>query len=419
MNKIWFQLRTGLTTSGRTLRSFASLLFICSLSSAVFAQSPSVRLTTIDGETVEGKLLASDSKRVQLEHYGAEREWESQTVLKLDFGNKSESTFSPLELGLVDGSKLKGTKLVGKEESWQFDDGTGAKQDFGPRVVRSLLVRSVTPDLAKAWNEALQEPSEADALILLRPGNVVDRVSGIISEVKDGSVVFDLDGQTIDVAFEKLVGLIWFRKQQDRMKPKIEIEFTDGSSMLSETLLIAQGTLTYRSIGGQDVVVPLSRISVLNYASANVKWLSEVPVLNSASEQRIAWKEDSGSVAKMMAPRFVSDGKQATSDASKSPEDLDLVFPSSGSFSFRVPEGFSRFRARLERSAGGNARSELTIEVWQDGQNISRLVFGTNDEKAELDVPVVAAKKIMLKLSSKSLLQVGSQLTWKQPRLTR
>jgi hypothetical protein len=59
------------------------------------------------------------------------------------------------------------------------------------------------------------------------------------------------------------------------------------------------------------------------------------------------------------------------------------------------------------------------VEVWQDDQNISRMVFGTGDENAELDVPVLSAKKIILKVSSKSRLQVGSQLTWKQPRLTR
>jgi hypothetical protein len=408
--------------ASRFLCSAATLL-VCLLCPKILAQaptqSPSVRLTTIDGEAVDGKLLASDSQSVQLEVYGGERQWESQKVLKLDFGHKSENNVSPLELGLVDGSKLKGVKLVGKEESWQFGDSSGTSQEFGAGVVRSLLVRNLTPDLANAWKEALQEPTEADALILLRPGNVVDRVGGIIREVKDGRVVFDLDGQALDVAFEKLLGLIWFRKQKDRIKPKIEIEFTDGSSVFAETLNVAQGNLTYRSIGGKDVLVPLSRISILNYASANVKWLAEVPVLSAVSDQRTEWKGDSGNIRKMMAPRFLSGNKQGIAIASMSPEDLDLVFPSAGAFTFRVPEGFSRFRARIERSGGGNARSELTVEVWQDDQNISRLVFGTGDENAELDVPVLSAKKIILKVSSKSRLQVGSQLTWKQPRLTR
>lgn len=395
------------------------LLGVIWLSPQSQAQNPSVRLTPIEGESFEGNLLAADSNRVELEVYGGKREWESSKVLKLELGRKMEASPAPLELGLVDGSKLKGTKLVGREEAWQFGDSSGASQEFGAGVVRSLLVRNLTTDLAKSWNEALQEPSEADALILLRPGNIVDRVGGVISEVKDGRVVFDLDGQTVDVAFEKLLGLIWFRKQQDRMKPKIEIEFTDGSSIFAETLNVDQGSLTYRSIGGKDVLVPISRISLLNYASANVKWLAEVPVLSSVSDQRIEWKGESENIRKMMAPQFVSGDKQATTNVSMNPEDLDLVFPSAGSFTFRVPEGFSRFRARIERSGGGNARSELTVEVWQDDQNISRLVFGTGDENAELDVPVLSAKKIILKVSSKSRLQVGSQLTWKQPRLTR
>ena len=419
MNRKRFQVRRRSDVSVRMLCGAAFLLFTCSLSSTGFSQSSSVRLTPIEGESVEGRLLVADAQRVQLEVNGGQREWESQKVLKLDFGNKSESKVSPLELGLVDGSKLKGTKLVGKEQAWQFGDSSGASQEFGPGVVRYLLVRNLTPDLANGWNDALREPAESDALILLRPGNVIDRVGGIISEVKDGRIVFDLDGQTVDVAFEKLLGVIWFRKQQERLKPKIEMEYTDGSSVFTESLEVAQGNVTYRSLGGKDVSLPIARIALLNYASANVKWLAEVQAISAVSDKRIEWKGESVNIEKVMAPQFVSSERKWNAGTGASPEDMDLLFPSSGAFTFRVPDGFSRFRTKIERSGVGTARSELMIEVLQDDQSISKLALGPATEKADLDVPVSPGKKIVLKVTSKGRLQVGSQLTWKQPRLTR
>lgn len=403
--------------TGRVL--LAVLLVAGWSASDIRGQAPSVRLLPIEGEAVEGNLLSADSKQVILEVYGGTREWESQKILKLELGRKGSSPTAPLELGLLDGSTLQGTQLIGREEAWQFVDTSGVILELGPGTLRSLRVRSLSPDLANAWSDALKETAESDSLILIRPGNVVDRVGGIISAVNDGKIAFDLGGELVDVPFDKLLGAIWFRKVSDRVKPKVEIQFIDSSCVFTDSLSVAQGNLTYRSVSDKDVVVPLSRIAALNYASANVRWLAEVPVLGSQSDQRIEWKGDAGRVGKVMAPQFVVSDRNGLVDASASPEDLDLVFPSAGSFIFRVPDGFSRFRSRLERSGAGNARSELLIEVLQDDQNISQLVLDPKDERKDLDVAVSGGKKVTLKVSSKSRLQVGCQLTWQQPRLTR
>jgi hypothetical protein len=380
---------------------------------------PSIRIVPIEGDMVDGKLLQADARSVQFELAGVPTTWESEKILKIEVAARGSGSAPPLELGLLDGSTLRGTKLVGKEQAWQFGDSSGGMQELGPGVVRSLLVRSLTPELAKAWNEALKESSDSDALILLRPGNVVDRVSGVISEVKDGKVVFDLDGQAVEVAFEKILGMIWFRKPPDRLKPKIEIELTDGSSILTETLSIAKDTLTFRSLSGRDISIPLARVSILNYANANVQWLADVPVLKSMSDRRMDWKSESGPLEKILSPRFVSSRGQAGGSAPMNSEDLDLVFLAPGSITFRVPEGFTRLRAKVQRSGNGNQRSDLSIEVQQDDQIVFEHAFKNTDDAFDLDIPVVGGKKITLTTSSKTRLQVGSQLTWKQPRLTR
>jgi hypothetical protein len=397
----------------------AVLSLVLLLSAQGKGQVTSVRLTAIDSPPVEGKLIAADSQTIRLEVAGESKSWNSQEVLNLELARKSSAASPPLELGLIDGSKLKGVKLAGREQKWQFGDSAGEVQDFGPGVVRSLLVRSLTPELSTAWNESLKESAESDALIVMRPGNVVDRVNGMIVEVKDSKVGFDLDGQVVEVGFEKLLGIIWFRKQKDRLRPKIEIQCTDGSSILSESLSISGDMLTYRSIGGQDLKIPVWRIAVLNYANANVKWLAEIAPLSAISHPRIDWNGDRSNFNKAMAPRFIaSRGVGSISDSGKA-ENLDLVFLAPGSYAFRVPEGVARLRTTVERSGNGNAKSDLLIEVWQDDQNLKRHAFGVDEESLELEVPVVSGKKVTLSVVSKTRLQVGSQMTWKQPRLIR
>jgi hypothetical protein len=61
----------------------------------------------------------------------------------------------------------------------------------------------------------------------------------------------------------------------------------------------------------------------------------------------------------------------------------------------------------------------VVIEVWEDDQKLMRHALAANEDTLELDVPVSGGKKITFKVASSNRLQIGSQVTWKQPRLTR
>lgn len=386
-----------------------------------YAQSPEIpcRIVPIEGDAVDGILIAADALKISFKAAGAVQEWESDNISRVELTSKSQATQPPLLLGLVDGSSLRGTKMVGKEQAWQFEDSAGGVQEFGPSSTHSLLVRIPTPELMAAWSEALKEPSESDALIVIRPGNVVDRVAGIISEVKERSVVFDLDGQSVDVSFEKILGLIWFRKSSERLKPKIQIDLNDGSSLLTDSLSITDSSLKARILGGREMSLPLSRVSRIDYANANVKWLSDLTVLGVTTDLGLAWQGSSDAISKMLAPHFVSGREKEIGGAPTKSEDLDLTFLKPGSITFRVPDGFSRLRARIERTGSGDLRSDLTVEVFQEDDSLVRHTFDSKSDLFELDLPVGGGKKMTLVVSSKTRLQVGSQITWRQPRLTR
>ncbi|MCU0709835.1 MAG: hypothetical protein MUF23_16250 [Pirellula sp.] len=398
------------------------ILLVCGVFPA-FAQDQTsetaARLVPVEGDAIDGNLVRADEQKIRFRTADGTSEWASQQVLRIDVVSKAaRSGVAPLELGLLDGSRLKGMKLVGKEQAWQFGDSSGGMIEIGPGVVKSLLVRNLNRELAQAWSDALQEPAETDSLILLRPGDTVDRIGGIISEVKDGKVAFDLDGQVIDVAFDKLVGMIWFRKPQDRIKPNVEIQFIDGGALLVEAFVVEGTQITYRSILGKGVSQPMSRVASFNYASANLKWLADIPMLESVAQRRMDWKGAAGSVDKVLAPRFVSSGGTDVGSQSNA-EDLDLVFPSAGSMTFRVPEGFSKLKARIERSGRGELRSEVMIEVVQDGERLALTKLETSQEALDIELSLTSGKKVTLIVGSEGRMQIGTEVTWKQPRLLR
>ena len=126
------------------------------------------------------------------------------------------------------------------------------------------------------------------------------------------------------------------------------------------------------------------------------------------------WKFESKTLGKALAPHFeAKDADTATGFG------VDLLFPMPGSYTFRVPEGFTRLQTRLVRGDRGEQRSELTVEVWQDDVKVLDKRLATSEEALELDVPLTAGKKVRLSVRSKSRLMVGTEVRCQQPRLTR
>jgi hypothetical protein len=118
-----------------------------------------------------------------------------------------------------------------------------------------------------------------------------------------------------------------------------------------------------------------------------------------------------------MAPRFVVNNKAPT--ASSASADKDLYFPSPGRFVFRVPEGFNTFLCTVQRTDVGSYRTDLTIEVWQDDQNVFSTPMTHKQESLDISVPLVSGKKVKLMVSCATKLMIGTEVQCKQPRLKR
>lgn len=369
-----------------------------------------VKVQRLDGPELDGDLVSATQEGVELT-VGSERlTLAGNGLSRVEFPNRVGSGgVQPLLLGLVDGSKLVGAKISGKEQGWQVADSAGGMLAVGPGSVRYLQVRPLAGELKKSFDAAILEPATSDSLLVVRPGDSLDRVNGLIKEIKDAKVLFDLDGDVVEVSFEKLAGMVWFRKLNDRVKPKVAVNTTDGGTVYPDTFRMVGDRFELQGSAG-SLSIPALRIASLDYGSANLRWLSEVDALDSRSENRMDWKFESKSIGKALAPHFESKGTGFG---------MDLLFPMPGSYTFRVPDGFTRFQTRLVRDDRGEQRSELMVEVWQDDAKVLDKRLASTEETLDLDLPLTAGKKIRLAVRSKSRLMVGTEVRCQQPRLAR
>ena len=373
------------------------------------------RVRIVDTRQAEttGRLLAANEAGIEYVTDQLNAKRTADELVRVEFAPQRANATEAMVLTLVDGSRFYGSQLVGKEQAWQFIDSAGVAMSLGAGVVGALQVRGLAGELKTAWEAAVAERMESDSLIVLRPGNTLDRVSGLIREVKEGKVVFDVDGQIVEVAMAKLAGMVWFRKPLETIKPTIAIQMTDGGVAYAETFRWTAERVEVQGLLGEGFHFPSARLAAIDYSHANLRWLSAVASLESRSDKRMDWKWESKSLERALAPRMVRRRAETGSLAE------DLFFPGPGSYVFRVPEGFTRLVSKIERTGGGAQQSPVTVEVWQDDVRVFEKSMSSTDEVLELDVSLAANKKVRLSVLSPGRLMIGTELRWNEPRLVR
>jgi len=394
---------------------WAALLFL--LPGQLFGANSDVSVSLLDGSTIAGNLVSADSTNATIQTKSGLLEKSAGDIGRVSFPNKMMPQSPPVELFLLDGSRAFGNKLSGKSSGWLLTDSGGNELAIPAKSLKAAKLKPISKELASAWQTAIVETKTADAVIVARPGNTFDRINGVIVQVQESSIAFDLDGQPIDIPIEKLTGLVWFQRDLERVKPTIEVSLTDHSVWMAESLTVKAEVLELKTLLGQSVSIPLSKVFSIDYSTANLRWLSEIEAIEAIAEKTINFKSQLASLDRAFAPRFVVNGRAPLPTSSAA--DRDLYFPSPGHYTFRVPSGFSSFQCRVERTDDGSQRTDLMLEVWQDDQKVSEHPLAHNMDFTDVSLALKSEKKTRLAVVCKSKLMIGTEVTWKQPRLKR
>jgi hypothetical protein len=376
-----------------------------------------ISASLLDGQTLRGMFLEADSTKCRMTIGNAQRDLLANEIGLLKLGASLSKDRMPTEVVLLDGSKAFGKMLTGKSSGWRLEDGRPEGLVIPAKSIRAARLKNLPATLEPNWQAAINEPAESDAVIVMRGNESLERINGIIVQVQETSVSFELDGEPIEIPLEKLAGLIWFQRPLERIQPTIEIVSSNHSVWLAESFSTSKDSLDLKTQLNQTVSLPLSSIVSIDYSTANIRWLSDLEVLESIGNKSVDFKGKIASLDRAMAPRFVSEQGTLPSDVSS--KEKDLYFPGPGRFTFRVPEGFQSFQAQIVRTDDGSQRTNLTIEIWQDDNRLSQQSLPYDVDSVDVNLPVPSGKKVQLRVACNSTLMVGTEVQWKQPRLKR
>jgi len=382
---------------------------------ACTAYAQNARLERIDGVVLQGRIQGIDKEFVTLESKDGSIKVPVSEVGVVQFGNDAVETAAKRQLFLTDGSRIYLDALQGKGSEWQPSTSVVSfESKISTKLLRSVLFKKLDEAQQDGWNEALNDPSQNDGLVVARPGGEITRVGGSILELKDSQVFFEFDDQKIEMPIERLLGILWYQADAPRLENAVEIRTIDQSVWRSNDFNFANGRLTLKTVAGELVGIEMSKIADIRYASANVRWVAELESLESTVTNSKPWKFKVGAAKNAFLPRFVSaaPGKSLSSDQ-------DLLFSQPGTYSFRMPEGFRRLEARVQRPDSGDMRSPIGIQIWQDSEKVFEGEIPANQEFLDVKATLVAEKRIRLVVTSSNAMNLGTEVQWKQPRLLR
>ncbi len=383
---------------------------------ALGQSATSLRFTDIDGQSWDGQLVSLDQDVLVYKPAevagGLDATKKLEQIVRIERFSKSPNRGSdawPIKVGLTDGSILAIQRIEGREKDWRIQlDDRMAQVGFAGEL-KYLKLKSLDAKGEEAWEAYVREEIKSDALIVVRPGGALDRVDGVVKEIRDGKIQFDVDGQIVEASFDRLAGVLWYRKALSAKPKGVNVILSNGSTLFSQKVKLVDDSLQIAGSWGDSLIVPLQWLDAIDCGLDKLAWLSGLIPIDSRSNNKGGFGDFDSMLAKTTKPRWVK-GEGSNQD---------LLFSGPGEYMFRAPEGMTKLQARLQRSSESESRSAILVEVWVDDQIAIRKEIAPEEELLDLEVPIVPEKKIKLVMASKSALNLGTRVLWRQPRLSK
>src|SRR5690606_15287132 len=179
---------------------------------AMTMSASTAEISTVDDRVIAGTVTAIDAKEVTIEADGKTEKVPLESVLELRFAS-DETAVRPsegeIELRLRDGGHLTCTQLVTKARTVVAQSSQAGTLEFPLSAVQAVRFRPADPAIATKWSDLAESAPERD-LLVVRNGDVLDRLDGTLSGLDEKTLTF-LVGDTrvpIDRTKPKLFGIV-------------------------------------------------------------------------------------------------------------------------------------------------------------------------------------------------------------------
>lgn len=402
------------------MQSFVSLLlpgmvlagFVAGLAcngAATAEDATAVTISMTGGEIATGRLESIDADGVRVVTESAARVLPVANVRRIDRQGAAVATTAGVVLIGTDGARLSGTGVIWEGDTVRLETATGAVSLPVGRVQTIDWPRAERPaanDAEPVWRQSLPEELESDVVVVAK-GDETQCVPCAILSIAADTVRVMLDGETIPVKRDRVLGLEWLR--EPATAGGIIVEVAGGILPASRVEWSPTGLVI------DDVVrLPAAALRSIDYAAARTTRLAGLTPERLDVEPFFGSLAEIDELATAFRPRVMpgDDGSLRQ----------DLLMRARTVAVWRVPPGSRSFTTTISRGAAVGPGPLVTIAV--DEQEVFR--GSIEDEttpggagSGPIEVPLAGARRLSITVDYGQAGPVGNAVILQDPLFTK
>jgi hypothetical protein len=235
-----------------------------------------IEATTLDGRTLSGRLQSLSAATLVLDRDGNAHAIPLADLLEVrnPAAAQPESPGDGVQIvTLQDGSRLRCRSFHASGQTLTLQHAEWGALEVPAAQVRTVLLAAEDPALSSAWKQLTERPARKD-LVVIRKGDVLDHLDGVVGAIDDNTVNFLLDGDQIAIKRERIYGIVYSKKDQPGAKDALRVEFSSGDLLLVRQAHWTDGQWQLTRPGFPAFSAAPASVQRIDYSQGKVQYLS-------------------------------------------------------------------------------------------------------------------------------------------------
>lgn len=336
-------------------------------------------------------------------------------------------------LELVDGSTVVGSSFVVKGPDASFvlldapSPGSRPLQssiEIPTRQIAAVRLQPQTEETAAEWKRIYGERAEdtgaSGDLLVVHKGGMLDYHRGVVGDISEKAVDFNLDGDVLPVRRGKVFAVIYHRTAGQNMpSTSCHLATIDGSCWAVHSMEMQDGVLSFETPCGLSVSLPLDAVERLDFSQGKVVYLDDLAPRSADWTPYFGGAEESQARRSLFGPRTDrgADGEPIRLGGREFSRGIALH--SRSEVVYLLGEEFRRFRATAGIDDRARPRGHVQLIVRGDGRVLLDTTIGGSDPPRAIDVDLGNARELTIVVDFGDDLDVGDHLDLGDARVVK
>ncbi len=354
---------------------------------------------TLDGERLSGELQSLSATQAVLIIDGEPREIALSELQEVrpSSAARGDTALPPSQpaLRLRDGSILAPKIITAAKQQFVLINENLGEITIPATAVQSLRLALLDTKITAAWDGFLQRDTNDD-LVVIRKGDALDHVAGVVSTINEASISLLIDGRAIDLPRERVFGVIYANTKSAGINPLCVIDLTDGQRIAASSIHLNDDALDIETSQGHALTIAGKDVHRIDFSLGKIEFLAaiepssiEYPVDHPLYLEEV-WKYRRGQNSR--GEPLLLDGRHY---------DNGIWIHSGTVLRYRLGRQYRRFQSLMGIDDDlGDCAPQVGVVIRGDGRVLHEDQVARGDDARELDIDVSDIRELEIEVIS-------------------